>query len=231
MRVARWSVVVTVSLLGVAGAASGQSGQPVPSAQSEGRRAPAEIRVPEGNGVPVITDGLFSPGEWDDAHRLALTPSVQLYFKQYRGVVFIGVRGDGPAGIGPSGLFLAVPGGPIHELHVSAQLAEKVLPATGEAPPFRFGSTSDWYANEQRRDMQEAERLQKEGKNPIEIIMATSYPSDGIEFAIRRSKLPGPRWLMRLGASALEGGKPGWLVHPTGSAERTTEGWQVLRLD
>ena len=139
--------------------------------------------------------------------------------------------GEGPAGIGPSGLFLAAPGGPIHELHVSAQLGEKVLPATGEAPPFRFGYTSDWYANEQRRDMQEGERLQKEGKNPIEIMIATAYPADGIEFAIRRSKLPGPRWLMRLGASAIESGKPGWLVHPAGTQERATDGWQVLRLD
>ena len=71
-------------------------------------------------------------------------------------------------------IILAAPGGPIHELHVSAQLGEKVLPATGEAPPFRFGYTSEWYANEQRRDMQEGERLQKEGKNPIEIMIATA---------------------------------------------------------
>jgi len=217
MRLVRWSVLLAASVLGVAGASGGQG--------------PTEIAVPEGNGVPVITDGIFSPGEWDDAHRLALTPSVQLYVKQYRGVVFIGVRGSGQGGIGPSDLFLATPGGPIHQLHVSAQLGQKVLPATGDAPPFRFGYTSDWYANEQRRDMQEAERLQKEGKNPIEIMMANSYPSDGIEFAIRRSKLPGMRWLMRLGASALEGGKPGMLVHPAGTTERATDGWQALRFD
>ena len=231
MRIASWSAVVTAGLLGLASAASAQGMQPAPSAQPEGPRAPAEIRVPEGNGVPVITDGLFSPGEWDDAHRQALTPSVQLYVKQYRGVVFIGVRGEGPGGIGPSGLFLAAPGGPIHELHVSAQLGEKVLPATGEAPPFRWGYTPDWYANEQRRDMEEAERLKKEGKDPIAIMIATAYPADGIEFAIRRSKIPGPRWLMRLAASALEGGRPGMLVHPAGAPERTTDGWQALRLE
>jgi hypothetical protein len=187
--------------------------------------------VPEGNGVPVITDGIFSPGEWDDAHRSVLTPSVELFVKQHRGVVFIGVRGSGQGAIGPSALFLAVPGGPVHQLHVSAQLGEVVLPATGEAPPFRFGFTPDWYANEQRRDMEEAERLKKEGKDPIQIMIATAYPADGIEFAIRRSKLPGPRWLMRLAASALEGGKPGMLVHPAGIAERATGGWQILRFD
>ena len=65
MRLARWSVWLAASVLGVAGASGGQG--------------PAEIAVPEGNGVPVITDGIFSPGEWDDAHRLALTPSVQLF--------------------------------------------------------------------------------------------------------------------------------------------------------
>ena len=87
MRVASWSVVVTASLLGLRPASAPSGAVPRQAG------APAEIRVPEGNGVPVITDGLFSPGEWDDAHRLALTPSVQLYVKQYRGVVFIGVRG------------------------------------------------------------------------------------------------------------------------------------------
>jgi hypothetical protein len=217
MRVPTWGVVWATSLLAVASAPAGQ--------------APAEIAVPEGNGAPVITDGLFSPGEWDDATQVALAPTVRLYLKQYRGVVFAGIRGSQAAGIGPSELLLAAPGGPVHKLHVSAQLAEVVLPAQGDAPPFRFGYTSDWYANEQRRDVQEAERLEKEGRSPIEIMTTTSYPSDGIEFAIRRSKLPGPRWLVRLGVSHLEGGKPGWLVHPAATTERTTDGWQVLRFD
>jgi len=187
------------------------------------------VTVPEGNGAPVITDGIFSPGEWDDALRIALSETVTLYLKDYRGVVFIGVRGQGAAGIGPSDLFLAAPGGPIQKLHVSAQLSENVVPATGAEPPSRPGFTTDWYANELRRDMVESARLEKEGKSPIDVIRATSYPSDGIEFAIRRSKFPGQRWLMRLFASALVGGKPGMLTYPTAAAERTTEGWLELR--
>jgi hypothetical protein len=217
MRIAPCCVVLAASVLGVVGAWGGP--------------APAEIAVPEGNGVPVITDGIFSPGEWDDAHRLALTPSVQLLVKQYRGVVFIGVRGSGQGAIGPSALFLAVPGGPVHQLHVSAQLGEIVLPATGDAPPFRFGYTPDWYANEQRRDMEEAERLTKEGKDPIQIMIATAYPADGIEFAIRRSKLAGDRWLLRLWASAMDGERAGMLTWPAGTAERSTAGWAELKLN
>lgn len=187
------------------------------------------VAVPVGNGAPVITDGIFSPGEWDDALRMELNEAVTLHLKEYRGVVFIGVRGQGTAGIGPSNLFLAVPGGPIEKLHVSAQLSENVLPATGAEPSARFGLTTDWYANELRRDMVESARLEKEGKSPIDVIRATSYPSDGIEFAIRRSKFPGQRWLMRLLASAIIGDKPGMLAYPTAAAEKTTEGWLELR--
>jgi hypothetical protein len=71
----------------------------------------------------------------------------------------------------------------------------------------------------------------RNSRSPIEIMTATAYPSDGIEFAIRRAKLPASRWLMRLGLSVLAGGKPGWFVDPEGTNERATEGWRVLRLD
>ena len=185
------------------------------------------VGVPEGNGSPVITDGLFSPGEWDDALRLSLSETVSLHLKEYRGVVFVGIRGQG--GLGPSELSLAAPGGPIQKLHVSAQLFEVVLPATGAEPPPRFGLTTGWYANELRRDMELAGRLEKEGKSPIDIMRATSYPSDGIEFAIRRSKISGQRWLLRLWASAIVDGRPGMLTYPSGAAERTTDGWLELR--
>jgi hypothetical protein len=179
----------------------------------------------------VITDGIFSRGEWDDARRVPLSDGVELRLKQYQGVVFIGLHGLGSASVGPSELCLASPGGPVRKLHVSFQLGEIVVPATGEPPPFRFGYTPDWYANEFRRDVEESERLEKQGKSPLEIMKATLYPSDGVEFAIRRSKLPGPRWLVRLWISVATAGKPGALAYPPDTTERATDGWQVLRLD
>jgi hypothetical protein len=33
-------------------------------------KRPPFVAVPEGDGAPVLTDGIFSPGEWDDALRL-----------------------------------------------------------------------------------------------------------------------------------------------------------------
>jgi len=225
-----WALAVA-GALAVTGASSGPGGHASPPLASQEPPAPVELALPQGDGSPVITDGIFSPGEWDDAGRVPLSDSVELRLKQYRGVVFIGLHALGSASVGPSELCLAAPGGPVHKLHVSFQLGEIIVPPTGEPPPFRFGYTPDWYANEFRRDVDEAERLQKQGKSPLEIIKATSYPSDGIEFAIRRSKLPGSRWLVRLGISLATAGQPGGLVYPAGTTERSTDGWQALRLD
>ena len=202
-----------------------------PAAPGAPPAAVAPVRVPEGNGTPVVTDGIFTPGEWDDATAIAAGQGIELRVKQVRGVVFIGVRGQGTTSVGPSELFLAAPGGPIQVLHVSYQLGEIVLPSAGERPPFRFGLTSGWYANEFRRDMELSARLQKEGKPPIEVIRATSYPSDGIEFAIRRAKLPGSTWLMRAAISALVAGTPSMVVYPAAAAETATAGWLELTLD
>jgi hypothetical protein len=183
------------------------------------------VVVPTGNGVPVVTDGVFTPGEWDDALVTALGETLELRVKEYRAVVFIGLRG--PAGIGPADLFVSVPDGPIWQLHRSAQLAEAIVPSSGELPPLRkFGLTPDWYANEQRWDIEEAERLRKAGKTPLEFMRAASYPSDGIEFAIRRSKFPGERWLIRLEGTAFLASDtltPAVIVYPPDTDQKSVQ--------
>jgi hypothetical protein len=188
------------------------------------------VTVPRGDGAPVITDGIFTAGEWDDALKIVVNDGVTLYLKEYRGVVFVGVRGQQSNGIGPSELSLAGSDGIIRKLHRSFALAEVVVPPDGPEPKLRLGFTSAWYANEQRRDDAEFVRLQKEGKDPMSIMQATNYPSDGIEFAIRRSKVPGQIWRLRLWASAFIDGKPGMVAYPPDSAERATDGWLELRL-
>jgi hypothetical protein len=188
------------------------------------------VTVPRGDGTPVITDGTFTAGEWDDAFKIVVNDGVTLYLKESRGVVFVGVRGQQLNGIGPSELSLAGSDGVIRKLHRSFALAEVVVPPDGPEPKLRLGFTSDWYANEQRRDDAEFVRLQKEGKDPMSIMQATNYPSDGIEFAIRRSKIPGRVWRLRLWASAFTDGRPGMVAYPLDSAERATDGWLELRL-
>lgn len=210
----------------------GSGGAPAPRfAPLEAKPAPGSpVAVPEGSGAPVITDGLFSPGEWEAAQRIPVGNSVGLYLQQWRDVVYIGIRGESGGGIGPSEVGLAVPGGPILKLHVSSQLAEATLSPAGEFSPMRMGFSSGWYANEQRRDEALIARLQKEGRPPGEVMQAASYPSDGIELAVRRSKLPGEKWLLRLSASAVDGGRPGMLTWPAGTEEKATAGWVELSL-
>ncbi len=181
------------------------------------------VVVPTGNGVPVMTDGIFTPGEWDDALSVDIGGTLELRVKEYRGVVYIGLRG--PAGIGPADLFLSVPGGPICQLHRSAQLAEAIVPPGGELPPLRqFGLTPDWYANELRWDSEETERLRKAGKMPLEAMRLAQYLSDGIEFAIRRSKFPGERWLVRLeGTAFLPPDTPAVLTYPPDTGKEAVQ--------
>jgi hypothetical protein len=220
----RWAAMLGLVFVAGAGAAGRAEGQ------AAGGAAPAPVVVPQGRCTPVVTDGLFTAGEWDDAARVVVAESVTLLVKELGGVVFIGVRGQVQAGIGPSEVFLAAPSGPVHRLHVSAQLAETVLPALGEAPPYRFGLTTGWYANELRRDEELAGKLMRDGRPPIEQVMATYYPSDGIELAVRREKIEGTVWLLRLAASALVGDRPAMVVYPPDTAERATDGWLKLRL-
>jgi hypothetical protein len=75
------------------------------------------VAVPRGDGAPVITDGIFTAGEWDDALKIVVNDGVTAYLKEYRGVVFVGVRGQQANGIGPSELSLAGSDGVIRKLH------------------------------------------------------------------------------------------------------------------
>ncbi len=200
------------------------------TAVAAGMQGVKPVTVPRGDGAPVVTDGIFTAGEWDDAIKIVVNDGVTLYLKEHRGVVFVGVRGQQANAIGPSELSLAGSDGIIRKLHRSFALAEVVVPPDGPKPKLRLGCTSDWYANELRRDEEERARLQKEGKDPLSIMEATNYPSDGIEFAIRRSKVPGQVWRLRLWASAFTNGKPGMVTYPPAAAERVTDGWFELRL-
>ena len=50
------------------------------------------IRVPAGNGKPILTDGIFSPDEWDDALKIEVRPNIHLLLKKSAGFVFLGIR-------------------------------------------------------------------------------------------------------------------------------------------
>ncbi len=201
------------------------------SAGLAGQALPMTVRVPEGN-RPILTDGIFSPGEWDDAMKIQIDPNLQLLLKKSSGFVFIGLKYS-PFTLSVVDLFISPDGKAIRQLHVSAQLGERLLgvgaASAGDDPPFIWGDTTDWYANEIRWDAGKAQALTKEGKNAGEAQRAALFRYDGFEFQIRQSKFDAEEWLMRLESpSAPDWSKP--VVFPEGTSLASTQGWLKLVL-
>ena len=192
-------------------------------------QAPQSVRVPEGNGKPILTDGIFSPGEWDDALKIPIRPNVELLLKKSAGFVFVGIRYI-PFTLSVVDLFISPDGKAIRHLHVSAQLGERLLndtPGTDDDPEFIWGDTTGWYANEIRWNEKKVQAMIKEGKDNGQAQEASLYKYDGFEFQIRRSKFGSDEWLVRLETpTAPDWAKP--VVFPEGTDTVSTRGWLTL---
>ena len=198
------------------------------SAGLAGQALPATVRVPEGN-RPILTDGIFSPGEWDDAMKIQIRPDLQLLLKKSAGFVFIGLKYS-PFTLSVVDLFISPDGKAVRQLHVSAQLGERLLggaAGAGDSPPFIWGDTADWYANEIRWDAGKVQALTKEGKDAGEAQQTALFRYDGFEFQIRQSKFDTDEWLIRLESPM----PPDWskpVVFPVGTSLASTQGWLKL---
>jgi hypothetical protein len=190
------------------------------------------VRVPEGNGKPILIDGLFSPGEWDDALKIPIRPNVELLLKKTAGFVFIGIRYV-PFTLSVVDLYISPDGKAIRQLHVSAQLGERLLneaPGSGDAPEFIWGDTAGWYANEIRWNARQAQALVKEGKDPGEAQMATLFKCEGFEFQIRLAKFSSAEWRVRL-ETPIFPDHENRIVFPEGTDTASTKGWLRLVFD
>jgi len=70
-------LLITLILAGVLFAQTSPQAEPSPSSVP----AQESIAVPEGNGKPVLLDGLFARGEWDDALRISIHDRIKLFLK------------------------------------------------------------------------------------------------------------------------------------------------------
>jgi ketosteroid isomerase-like protein len=190
------------------------------------------IRVPEGNGRPVLLDGLFSPGEWEDAEKIAIHQNVNLYLKRYGGHVFIGIKIT-PYKTSVVDMFISPDGESIHHLHTSAQIGERLVNKDSgpwDNPSFVWGYSVDWYANEIRWDNGKMEDLMKKGKDRNEAQEMSYFTYDGFEFQIRQSKFSSDQWLFRIEVPmAPDFDKP--VIYPSGTEMKSTKGWVRLELD
>ncbi len=238
---------LTASIKGATLIVAEKSGHMIPASQPDliieavmnliagGADAPADdtrsFRVPEGDGRPVLIDGLFSPGEWEDAGKIDIDQAVVLYLKKYRGHVFIGVKIT-PFRTSVVDLFISPEGKTIHHLHASAQIGERVVnehSGLWEAPPFIYGYSVDWYANEIRWDNNKVQELTTKGMDGGRAQEMSYFKYDGYEFQVRQSKFPGDRWLLRvLVPMAPDFDKP--VLYPGGTEMTSTNGWLSLDL-
>jgi hypothetical protein len=185
---------------------------------------PASLVVPAGNGRPVLLDGLFSPGEWDDALKVPVHERVELLLKRNSGHLFLGLKFKDALGVIVD-LWLTADDRTVFQMHSSGQLGEATLtlPAADEWPGTRIGYTKDWDANEIKSDSRKKAAWQAAGR-PAEGYRKTLLPSDGKEFQVLLSKFSSRRLKMRFRA----GDREGLIVYPGGTDLKGTDGWQEI---
>jgi 3-oxoadipate enol-lactonase len=203
--------------------ASNVPGSPTYDAQS--------IRVPEGNGQPVLLDGHFSPGEWEQAQEIDIHPNVRLYLKKYRGHIFIGIKITSYQ-TSVVDMFISPDGKNIHHLHTSAQIGERLVNENSgpwDNPSFIWGNSNGWYANEIRWDNVKMQDLMKQGKDRDEAQEMSYFKYDGFEFQIKQSKFSSDQWLFRIEVPmAPDFDKP--VIFPEGTEMKSTKNWVKLEL-
>jgi len=215
-------VSITCVLAGAGFALAGQ--QPGPSAPSVA--ALSSLVVPEGNGRPVLLDGLFAPGEWDDALRVPINDRLELLLKTNSGHLFLGLKFEDGLGV-ITDLWMTEDDKTVYQMHSSGQLGEGTLtlPLADEQPEILIGYTKDWDANEIKSDSKKKAAWQAAGR-PKEGYRETLFPSDGKEFQILLSKFSGRRPKIRFTA----GDSKGLIVYPEKTDLKSTAGWQELVL-
>jgi len=203
-------------------------------AQGDHRGAPSapsapsleSIAVPVGNGKPVLLDGLFAPGEWDDALSVAIHDRIKLLLKVNSGHLFLGLKYEDASGV-ITDLWLTSDDKTVYQMHSSGQLGEGVLslPFADKTSEILIGYTKDWDANEIKSDSKKKAEWQAAGR-PKEGYRQTLFPSNGKEYQIVLSKFGGRRLKMRL----MSGDPKGLVIFPDKTDLKSTDDWLELVL-
>jgi hypothetical protein len=191
-----------------------------------------EIVVPDGKNMPVLIDGIFQGGEWDDAIRVQANDIVTLYCKKFNGHLFLAIGcKDMVAPV--ADLYFSPNDSTIYQLHVSAQLGEIILkPGASDQddPQFAWGRTEGWYANEIRWDARKQQYLiDSAGVQEGEAFARSMYPHDAIEYQFLESKFGVDRLKFR--AEIIWG--PNYdtpTVFPANTERKKTDNWTTLIL-
>ena len=198
-----------------------------PGTRPHPRQDARTIEVPETDGPPIMIDGIFTPEEWADAASIRTADGSTFLVKQEKGYLFIGIRRDSTMFGSAVNLFIQPAGGEIHQLHASAQIGEIILAGPGEEdPPFRWGYSPGWTANEARWDQARVQELLAEGRDPSQAQLQASYRMHGFEFQIQESSFKTSLWRFRFEVVSQDGRAP----YPPNTERKNTTGWLILRI-
>ncbi|MFC1563592.1 hypothetical protein ACFL6G_01590 [candidate division KSB1 bacterium] len=186
-----------------------------------------ESAIPEGDKGPVITDGIFSPGEWEDAKAVVINENLTMYLKHYGDVFYIGLKCP-EFKMPVSDMFISPDGSEIYQFHISAQLGEIKLNQEGQDDPeWEFGNTSGWYGNEIRWNYAKANELVAQGMDNVEANVSVSTPHEGHEYAFRKDKFSSTNLLIRFEMMYVgHYDKP--LIYPQDTRMKNTSGWMKI---
>ena len=196
-----------------------------------------EIVVPKTNRcLTIITDGQIENVEWVDAKRITLSEkdSVYLFAKQNDKFIFLAIRTPFRM-ISYVDMYFDYGDNYIHNIHSSSQLGERILVDTAwndQSPTFHFGRSDQWYANEMRFDRIKAQELitanPTRDRNTMQ--WETTFPYDGYEYILKKSKFNKPRWKIRI---EIKTGMPGYqnVIYPATSELKRSAGWADLIIE
>ena len=213
-------LLITLILAGVLLAQAAPQVEPSPSSLP----GQESIAVPEGNGKPVLLDGLFTSGEWDDALKVAIHDRITLFLKVNSGHLFLGLKYEEAVGV-VTDVWMTSDGKTVYQMHSSGQLGEGVLSLSvaDDKSETVIGYTKNWDGNEIKSDSKKKAEWQAAGR-PKEGYRQTLFPSDGKEFQILMSKFSGSRLKMRL----MSGDSKGLVIYPKNTDLKSTEKWLEL---
>lgn len=105
------------------------------------------VKIPKGNNI--LIDGKIYPEEWDDARKIQISDSVNLYFKSDKNYIYIATQKTGDGGC-VADLYY-VDDGKMVNLHASAKLGQRNFVA-GKWEEWTWWNNSLWAANVSRFD-------------------------------------------------------------------------------
>jgi hypothetical protein len=190
------------------------------------------IVVPEGKGKQVVTDGIFSNGEWGDALSYAVADSYDIYLKADSESLYIGLKSATPIGECVCEIRITSNEKEIFLLHVSGALGEGVsgFPATRE---FDLNNNTYWEANVLKADSLKQLEWFAAGQ-PVNKYDDIYDKRDGIEFRIYRKKFTGHSLKFTMGwiQIEVEGEKIDKKVYsyPETTSLRNADSWVELIL-